>query len=286
MDTVNVIRLSANRQKLMFINWNGGDPNDYTEIEYNGETYQVVEYGLPGNDWLIIDAPANFTSLGRIVLGGSDPVPTPLEPSLGYGLLYNWYAATDARGVAPSGFRVPTEVELSQLHTSASLFSPNYKSTRVLSDGDPYWSETPFLIANNSLDFGLIGAGSRTSSGSYSVFREHAIVLSQTEAATNARFDIIENDSTGIYFLSQPKTQGATIRCVSDTEPSTTLVQDNDGNSYSWVQIGSQYWLQQSLKTTTYNNGDSIPTGLDNTAWSNTTDGAWAYVNGDANLPI
>ena len=80
--------------------------------------------------------------------------------------------------------------------------------------------------------------------------------------------------------------RGFSIRCVSDTEPSTTLVTDNDGNNYSWIQIGSQYWLQQSLKTTTYNNGDAIATGLDDAAWSATTDGAWSYPNGDMNLPI
>jgi uncharacterized protein (TIGR02145 family) len=64
----------------------------------------------------------------------------------------------------------------------------------------------------------------------------------------------------------------------------TTTVSDVDGNSYNTVQIGTQCWTQSNLKVSKYRNGDSIPTGLSNTAWQNTTAGAYAiYDNNPVN---
>ena len=36
---------------------------------------------------------------------------------LGYGLLYNWYAGTDSRNIAPIGCHVPTDAEWTILIT-------------------------------------------------------------------------------------------------------------------------------------------------------------------------
>lgn len=58
------------------------------------------------------------------------------------------------------------------------------------------------------------------------------------------------------------------------TDP--TSVTDIDGNVYSVVRIGTQLWTVENLRTTRYNDGSSIPTGLDNAAWQATTTGAYA----------
>jgi uncharacterized protein (TIGR02145 family) len=64
----------------------------------------------------------------------------------------------------------------------------------------------------------------------------------------------------------------------------TSTVTDVDGNYYNTVQIGNQCWTQSNLKVSKYRNGDSIPTGLSNTAWQNTTAGAYAiYDNNPVN---
>ena len=51
---------------------------------------------------------------------------------------------------------------------------------------------------------------------------------------------------------------------------------DVDGNEYEIVIIGEQVWMAENLRVTRYADGTSIPTGLDNTSWENTTDGAYA----------
>ena len=67
----------------------------------------------------------------------------------------------------------------------------------------------------------------------------------------------------------------------------TQTVKDIDGNTYKTVQIGTQCWMQSNLKVSKYRNGVAIPTGLSDTAWLNTTSGAYAiYDNNNANDAI
>ncbi len=60
-----------------------------------------------------------------------------------------------------------------------------------------------------------------------------------------------------------------------------STVSDVDNNTYNTVQIGTQCWTQSNLKVSKYGNGDNIPTGLVNSAWQNTTSGAYAIYNND-----
>ncbi|SVE04386.1 uncharacterized protein METZ01_LOCUS457240, partial [marine metagenome] len=65
------------------------------------------------------------------------------------------------------------------------------------------------------------------------------------------------------------------------SECSAVTVTDIDGNVYETVQIGDQLWMKENLKVTHYNDGGAIPTGLDNDAWANTTEGAYAAYDDD-----
>jgi uncharacterized protein (TIGR02145 family) len=59
------------------------------------------------------------------------------------------------------------------------------------------------------------------------------------------------------------------------------LVTDIENNSYKTVQIGSQLWMAENLKTSKYNDGTSIPNITDNNEWFNNRTGAWAVYNND-----
>ena len=62
----------------------------------------------------------------------------------------------------------------------------------------------------------------------------------------------------------------------------TSTVTDVDGNVYNTVQVGSQCWMKQNLKTTKYRNGTAITyPGSNNTNWQNNTTGAYAWYNND-----
>jgi uncharacterized protein (TIGR02145 family) len=60
-------------------------------------------------------------------------------------------------------------------------------------------------------------------------------------------------------------------------------VTDQDNNTYKTIQIGTQTWMAENLRTTRYRNGTAIPNITDNTQWQNNTTGAWSYYNNDAN---
>jgi uncharacterized protein (TIGR02145 family) len=61
----------------------------------------------------------------------------------------------------------------------------------------------------------------------------------------------------------------------------TPTVKDVAGNTYNTVQIGSQCWLKENLRTTKYNNGEVIPMITNNEQWYNLENGAMCYYNND-----
>jgi uncharacterized protein (TIGR02145 family) len=59
-------------------------------------------------------------------------------------------------------------------------------------------------------------------------------------------------------------------------------VSDIDGNVYKTIQIGTQLWMAQNLRTTKYNDGTSIPEVTDGTEWNNLTTPGYCWYNNDA----
>jgi len=67
-------------------------------------------------------------------------------------------------------------------------------------------------------------------------------------------------------------------------DPPTTGITDIDGNHYDTITLGTVVWMTENLKTTKYNDGTAIPTGLSDDDWRTTTKGEYAiYDNNAAN---
>ncbi len=67
-----------------------------------------------------------------------------------------------------------------------------------------------------------------------------------------------------------------TISMVLSLQSQTT-VKDIEGNVYTTIEIGSQIWTVENLRTTKYNDGTSIPYIKDNEAWINDTKGGYCF---------
>jgi uncharacterized protein (TIGR02145 family) len=65
-------------------------------------------------------------------------------------------------------------------------------------------------------------------------------------------------------------------------EPEPTTVTDIDGNVYPILKIGSQTWTTLNLKTTRYNDGTAITTGLNDADWTAGITGAYTIYDNDA----
>jgi uncharacterized protein (TIGR02145 family) len=70
-------------------------------------------------------------------------------------------------------------------------------------------------------------------------------------------------------------TYGDTLSFVAKLAPCGDLTSVSyQGYNYNIVAIGTQCWFAENLRNANYNDGSAIPSGLDPTTWSSTTDGA------------
>ena len=73
---------------------------------------------------------------------------------------------------------------------------------------------------------------------------------------------------------------GNTIAFTTDTVSDNTVI-DIDGNVYHTVNIGTQTWMVEDLKTTRYRNGNPIEYITGNLEWGNTMSGAYCNYDND-----
>jgi len=62
---------------------------------------------------------------------------------------------------------------------------------------------------------------------------------------------------------------------IFNPEKTYGTMPDIDGNIYKTIVIGDQIWMAENLRTTRYQNGDSIPNITDNEGWAALTSGAY-----------
>ena len=68
--------------------------------------------------------------------------------------------------------------------------------------------------------------------------------------------------------------------CKKDED--NNKVSDIDGNVYNTVSVGARVWLVESLKTTKFTDGTSIPVVTDNASWANLSTAATSDYNNTA----
>jgi len=86
-----------------------------------------------------------------------------------------------------------------------------------------------------------------------------------------------------LVFSCENDDNNVPVNCVSSAifkvgKNYGTLI-DQQGNVYKTILIGSQTWMAENLRTTTYRNGEKIPEVTDNNMWNNLNTGAYCNYN-------
>jgi uncharacterized protein (TIGR02145 family) len=212
-----------------------------------------------------------------------------------YGILYNWFAVSDVRNIANTGWKAPQQSDFTSLVTyldpaylgGSPDYTNNIAGTKMKEVGIAYW-RSPNSSATNSSAFNLRGNGERGSSGAFGsindaggLFTSEETGIGSSFAWGGAAFHSFDGFSTASY--TPNKKDGLGVRLLKET---TTLLHGetgtytgNDGKTYRTICIGTQEWLADNLSETLYRNSDPIPDITDGTTWSGLTTGARCFYN-------
>jgi uncharacterized protein (TIGR02145 family) len=142
------------------------------------------------------------------------------------GKLYNFYAVTDPRGIAPVGFHVPTVAEWSELieYIGGDLVSGKIlKSTQYWTTSGAFYNFTTNNLmitnGNGTDDFGFtaLPGGRRHGEGNFGLYKEYGFWWSCSGHSLNyARRICLKYNyySSAINYCE--KDYGLSIRCVKD----------------------------------------------------------------------
>lgn len=136
-----------------------------------------------------------------------------------YGKLYNWYAVTDPRGLAPAGWHVPSDAEWKKLaicidnsaDTTQSYYISAVAGGAMKSDVISDWAND-VGSTNNSGFFGLPG-GRRYYGGGFGF--EYFLGCWWT-SGLNPWFYSLDSDTNGLGRSYEEKSSGYSVRVVKD----------------------------------------------------------------------
>lgn len=132
-----------------------------------------------------------------------------------YGKLYNWYAVSDPRGLAPEGWHIPTKDEFATL---SNCLGGDALSGGALKDtGLTYW-KSPNTGATNNSAFTALPGGIReyNASGYYQLLEWGLFWTSTQESIPNAWSGYIFSNNTVFTRDINNKHYGFSVRCVKD----------------------------------------------------------------------
>ena len=131
-----------------------------------------------------------------------------------YGKLYNWYAVNDPRGLAPTGWHVPTDAEWTVL--TNYLGGLGVAGGKMKEVGTSNWI-SPNIDATNSSCFTGLPGGARNSGGFYTSIGNYGEWWSSTENYTNYAWVRGLNSSSGSAGRGySSEWTGSSVRLVKD----------------------------------------------------------------------
>lgn len=159
------------------------------------------------------------------------------EVALAYGLLYNWFAASDSRGLCPAGWRVPSDADWWTLvnHVVAQGYPNSWdavaagnalKSRRQVgsplgspwaTSDQPRWESHFIHHGTDVFGFAALPGGRRANNGTFLNVGLSGTWWSSTGTGSNTAWSRGMSNSEGMVFRDSDFRQfGFSVRCVKD----------------------------------------------------------------------
>ncbi len=136
------------------------------------------------------------------------------ENGISFGKLYNWYAVNDKRGLAPKGWHIPSDEELTGLISISG--GKDVAGGKLKEAGTLHWI-TPNNGADNSSNFTALPGGYRGADGTFNNITKAAGFWSVKEFdAQNAWRISLQNETSSVDHSIRDKAFGFSVRCVKD----------------------------------------------------------------------
>ncbi|MCX6834968.1 MAG: thrombospondin type 3 repeat-containing protein, partial [candidate division Zixibacteria bacterium] len=131
-----------------------------------------------------------------------------------YGRLYNWYAASDIRNIAPEGWHVPNDIEWQTLVNY--LGGDAIAGWKMKESGTAHWLP-PNTGATNEYGFTALPGGYRGWYGIFADLGNYATFWTSTViSSTYAWYRSVSYDNPEVSHYDSKKHYGFSLRCVKD----------------------------------------------------------------------
>lgn len=221
------------------------------------------------------------------------------ELGLKFGKLYNYYAVTDTRGLAPIGWHVPVFEDWETL--SSFLKKDVYTGSKLKAKNG--WNRNG--NGTNVSGFSALPGGERNGIGIFWRFGDMGTWWSDDyfngHHVNGRTFDLTRHNS-GVSYSFFGSQNGYSVRCLkgeslfSKFTPGINktiktlntkdqpFTDKRNNKIYKVVKIGEQEWMAENLFTSTFNNGDTIMEAKTDQEWHFASENkipAWCYSNND-----
>lgn len=121
-----------------------------------------------------------------------------------FGLLYNWYAVNDSRGISPDGYKVPEYADFTSIGVSGGSLKNKYEFA------------SPNTGATDLYGFNSRPVTYRYSTGLYSPVNHnfHVVWTNTSTSTTDARSEYTIYSSSTLFGQSGSKKNGYSVRCI------------------------------------------------------------------------
>jgi uncharacterized protein (TIGR02145 family) len=167
--------------------------------------------------------------------------------------------------------------------STASWPGPHWAVLRGQVNGNNQLTTVVFQYDTSKTYTHTISPVPDTTTRNYSV--SFAVTLTNLTPNTHYHYRITAVNESGIgngSDVSFSTTDTSNVGINFNPDLTYDSIYDSEGNKYRTIQIGTQTWMAENLKSTKFNDGTDIPFILDVTAWSALTTPGYCWYNSDS----